>query len=173
MFLELIATFAIGFAGAGIALLINFILGKRLPRWIIPVMAGGAMISFTIFNEYTWYQRTVNALPKGIQVAQKVEQQMAYRPWTYLWPYIDRFIALDKQSIRTNEKFPNQRIMDMIIYGRWARTNRIRSIFDCENGKRADLTDGVRFKEDGSLEGATWYKTGFNNPVTKTACEGG
>jgi len=171
MFIELIATFAIGFAGAGIALIANHLTGKRLPRWIIPVMAGGAMISFTIFNEYSWYTRTANALPEGIHVAKKVEQSVFYRPWTYLVPYVDRFIAVDKLSVRKNDKFPNQRILDLLIYGRWAPANRIKAIFDCENGKRADLTDGVSFKEDGSLEGATWYETGKDNPVTKTACQ--
>lgn len=173
MFLELIATFAIGFAGAGVALFANVLSGKRLPRWIVPVMAGGAMISFTIFNEYSWFHRTANALPNSIKIAKTVEQKMAYRPWTYAVPYIDRFIAIDKLSLKQNEKFPNQRILDLLVYGRWAPTSRIRAIFDCKTGRRADLTEGVKFKEDGSLEGAIWYDTGLNHPVTKIACEGG
>ncbi len=171
MFLELIATFAIGFAGAGLALFANVLSGKRLPRWIIPVMAGGAMISFTIFNEYTWFHRTANALPEGIVIAKKVEQKMLYRPWTYAAPYIDRFIAIDRLSLKQNEKFPNQRILDLLIYGRWAPTSRIRAIFDCTTGKRADFTEGVKFGDDGSLIGAIWYDTGLNHPVTKAACK--
>jgi hypothetical protein len=173
MFLELIATFAIGFAGAGLALFANMLSGKSLPRWIIPVMAGGAMISFTIFNEYSWFHRTANALPQGLHIAKTVEQKMFYRPWTYAVPYIDRFIAIDKLSLKQNEKFPNQRILDLLVYGRWAPTSRIRAIFDCKNGKRADFTEGVKFEDDGSLIGATWYNTGLNHPVTKIACEGG
>ena len=41
-----------------------------------------------------------NALPEGIHVAKKVEQSVFYRPWTYLVPYVDRFIAVDKLSVR-------------------------------------------------------------------------
>lgn len=173
MFLELIATFAIGFAGAGLMLFTNMLTGKRLPRWMTPVMAGAAMIGFTIFNEYSWFHRTANALPQGVQIAKTVEQKMLYRPWTYVVPYIDRFIAIDILSLKQNKKFPNQRILDLLVYGRWAPTSRIRAIFDCKNGKRADLTDGVRFEDDGSLSGTTWYETGLKHPVTKIACEGG
>ncbi|MEM8796452.1 MAG: hypothetical protein AAGE61_12865 [Pseudomonadota bacterium] len=173
MGLELVATFAIGFAAAGVAMLINWLLGKRLPRWIVPVSAGGAMIAFAIFSEYAWFGRTKAALPEGIVVAHSVEEQVFYRPWTYVIPYVDRFIAVDRVSLRQNENFPDHKILDLLVYGRWAPVNRIRSIFDCANGRRADLTDGVSFTEEGELQGATWYNTGLDDPVTKTACETG
>ena len=47
MVFELIATIVAGFAGAGVALLLNKIFGGRLPRWIMPVAAGAAMLATT------------------------------------------------------------------------------------------------------------------------------
>lgn len=171
MFLELIATFAIGFATAGITHLVNRLTGRRLPRWLIPVSAGIAMIAFTIFNEYSWFQRTSNALPQGLIVVKSAEHKVAYRPWTYVKPYVDRFIALDMLSMRRNEKLPDMRIIDMLIYGRWTPAQRIRAAFNCKSGQRADLLDGVTFNDDGSLEGATWHNTGLDDPMTKAACK--
>lgn len=173
MFLELIATFAIGFAVAGVILLVNRLSGSRLPGWFLPVGAGIGMLCFIIFNEYTWFQRTSAALPTGIEVAYTVEEKAAYRPWTYLWPYVDRFIAVDGISLKRNEKFPDQRIVDLLIYGRWAPVNRVRAVFDCTAGRRADLTEGVEFAEDGSLKNAYWHKTGLKDPVTQAACKVG
>ena len=109
MFLELIATFIAGFAGAGAVMLINRILGGRLPRWLTPVAAGGAMLAATIANEYGWYECTVETMPEGMEVATAVEERAFYRPWTYLVPYTSRFIAVDTASVRTNDALPGQR----------------------------------------------------------------
>jgi len=171
MLFELIATFAIGFAGAGVALALTHLFGKNLPRWIVPVSAGLAMICFTIFIEYSWFQRTRASLPTGVEVAHSVADTAVYRPWTYVWPYVDRFIAVDKASLRRNEAFPNQRILDLLVYGRWTTVKRVRAAFDCESGKRADLTDGIKFTQNGGIEGAVWHETGLEDPVTKTACK--
>lgn len=171
MFLELIATFAIGFAAAGVSHLINRLSGRRLPRWLIPVSAGLAMIGFTIFNEYTWFQRTKAALPEGVSVAKTVETSAFYRPWTYAFPYVDRFIALDRVTMRRNTNLPDQRIFDLLIYGRWSPVHRVRSVFNCKTGERADLTEGVSIGDDGRIIGAAWVTTGADDPLMKAACK--
>lgn len=171
MIFELIGTIAAGFAAAGVAMAINHLIGKRLPRWIVPVAAGLAMISFTIFNEYTWFQRTSASLPQGVEVAHKVTDTAIYRPWTYLWPYVDRFIAVDRASLRENQSAPNQRMLDLIVYGRWTTAKRLKAVFDCNTGKRADLSDAVKFTEGGGLKGVVWHETGLEHPLTKAACK--
>lgn len=171
MIFELIGTIAAGFAAAGVALAINHLFGKKLPRWIVPASAGLAMLSFTIFNEYSWFPRTSASLPEGVEVAHTVTDAAFYRPWTYMWPYVDRFIAVDQASMRLNEDVPDQRMLDLIVYGRWTSAKRVKAVFDCKNGRRADVTGAVKFTEDGDLAGATWHDTGLEHPVTKQACE--
>ncbi|MEO1190053.1 MAG: hypothetical protein AAFW60_13380, partial [Pseudomonadota bacterium] len=69
MIFELIAVVVAGFAGAGVALLLNKVVGGRLPRWIIPIAAGLAMFATTIAHDYCWYERTAASLPDGLEVA--------------------------------------------------------------------------------------------------------
>ncbi|MEM6666181.1 MAG: hypothetical protein AAF638_07230 [Pseudomonadota bacterium] len=170
MFFELIATFVAGIAGAGVAMLARKLTGGRLARWIVPVAAGATMLGVTIANEYSWYDRTSAVLPNGIEVALSVEETVFYRPWTYLRPFVTRFVAVDLASMRTNDAFPDQRIVNVILYGRWTQTKTFGVIFDCEKGRRADMVESVDFADDGAVEGVVWLETGFDDPVVKTAC---
>ncbi|MEL6644972.1 MAG: hypothetical protein AAFQ79_13655 [Pseudomonadota bacterium] len=173
MFLELIATFIAGFAGAGAMMLINRILGGRLPRWLTPVAAGGAMLAATIANEYGWYERTVASMPEGMEVATAVEESAFYRPWTYIAPYTSRFIAVDTASVRTNDALPGQRMVDLVIYGRWAAVTKLQVLVDCEGNRRADLIDGISLAENGEVIGAQWIDLEPGDPVADLTCQAG
>ncbi|MHB1371312.1 MAG: hypothetical protein ACYCW7_14085, partial [Pseudomonadaceae bacterium] len=64
MFWHLIAAVAAALAGAGIALVLRSLSGKRLPAWIIPVFAGLGMFGYTIYYEYTWFETSQARLPQ-------------------------------------------------------------------------------------------------------------
>lgn len=169
MFYELIATIAAGFVGGGLALATRRIVGI-LPRWLVPVSAGGAMFAVAITLEYSWFTRTKDTLPDGVDVALTRESQAPWRPWTYAFPFVDRFIAVDAASARTHPAAPERRMMDLIVFTRWNPPSRVRAVFDCERGRRADIVEGVTLSEDGQLDGATWHETGLEHPVTGLAC---
>lgn len=170
MVFELVAVIVAGFAGAGGALLVNKLSGGRLPRWIMPVAAGGAMLAVTIANEYGWFTRTVAGLPEGLEVAQTVEDRALYRPWTYVWPFISRFVAVDTLSARTNENVPGQRMVEIYAFARWSAPTKLTVMVDCGSARRAEIVEGVRLAEDGSLEGATWRDVGPDDPIVSTVC---
>lgn len=171
MFLELFATFAMGFGGAGLILLINKLLGGRLPRWLTPVCAGLAMIGFTIWSEYSWFNRTVKGLPDGLEVAWSHEASKPYKPWTYLLPQVDRFVAVDVLSVQTNDALPDQRMVDLFFFGRWAPARQLRVVMDCANNRRADLMEGVSMGPDGAVEDSAWIPLEPADPVLRTTCE--
>ncbi|CUH62440.1 hypothetical protein TG4357_00106 [Thalassovita gelatinovora] len=156
MFLELIATFVAGIAAAGVMLLLNKGMGGRLPRWLIPVAAGAAMIAATISNEYGWYGRTTSGLPSEIVVAQTVESKAMYRPWTYLHPFVTRFMAVDTASIRTNPAVPDQKMVDLLFFGRWSPVRSLPVLVDCANRRQALLAAGAAFDEAGQVTDAVW-----------------
>lgn len=170
MFLELIGTIFAGLAVGGVVMLTNRVTGGRLPRWLTPVAAGLAMIAVTIVSEYSWYDRTRAALPEGMEIVQEVESRAIYRPWTYAAPYVDRFAAIDAASVQTNAKVPDQRLVDLYFFGRWAPVSKLPVVVDCATGRRASLVDGVAFDTDGAVENAEWVAPPAGDPVIAATC---
>lgn len=171
MFVELIATLVAGLAGAGLVMLLNRVLGGRLPRWFAPVAAGAAMIVTTIANEYGWYDRTRQSLPEDVVVAQTVESKAFYRPWTYITPFVERFVAIDMASLQTHPAQPGLRLVEAYFFGRWSPVNRLPVIADCAALKRAALVDGVSFEDEGTVSGVTWTHVSAEDPIVSTICK--
>lgn len=171
MFIELIGTIFAGVAMGLIVWAVNRALSGRLPSWLVPASAGLAMLAATISSEYSWFARTTATMPAGFAVAEAVEEQVFYRPWTYVRPFVSRFVAVDQATIRTHPDVPDQRIVDLVFYGRWARTAKIPVLFDCAGSRRADIIDGVEFAESGEVANATWFDLSPSDPVLKAACE--
>lgn len=171
MFVELIATVFAGIACAGVALLLNMVTGRRLPKWIMPVAAGLGMIGMTISNEYTWFERTAERLPQGVDIAMTVQEQSWLRPWTQVWPYTKRFVAVDIATARTNPDFPDQRMSDLYFFGRWSPVTQAPMLFDCAGARSAVLIDGAEFAADGTVANAEWEAMPAGDPVLKTVCE--
>lgn len=174
MFMTLVATFLAGIAAAGFVMLLNHFLGKTtgrtLPRWFTPIAAGAAMILATISNEYGWYSTTRSNLPEEFTVVQTVESQAFYRPWTYVKPFVDRFVAVDTASIRKHDSHPDMRISDIYFYGRWAPIHKIPVLADCANGRRAALIETATVNEDGSVTGTDWIDTKGIDPILAGIC---
>ncbi|NNE51743.1 MAG: hypothetical protein HKN30_04995 [Sulfitobacter sp.] len=171
MFVELIATVFAGIACAGLALLLNIVTGRRLPKWIMPVAAGAGMIGMTISNEYTWFDRTAARLPEGVEIAMTVNEQSWLRPWTQVWPYTKRFAAVDTGTARRNENLPDQRLVDLYFFGRWSPVNQAPMVFDCAAGRSALLIDGADFADDGTVINADWQSMPAEDPILKKVCE--
>ena len=170
MFIELIATIFAGIACAGVMLLLTRTVGRRLPKWLVPVAAGAGMLVMIISNEYTWFSRTVEQLPDGIDVAMTVEEQSWLRPWTQVWPYTKRFVAVDTGTARTNKNLPDQRIADLYFFGRWSPVNQTPMLFDCAVAQSALLIDGATFAQDGSITDADWQTMPVDDPILKMVC---
>ena len=170
MFFELIATIVAGFACAGVVMLINRAAGRRLPRWFTPVAAGLGMIGMTISNEYTWFDRTAETLPTGVEVAVTVEEQSWLRPWTQLWPYTKRFAAVDTAATRTNDAFPDQRMTDLYFFGRWSPVSKAPMLFNCADAASAVLIDGASFDASGGVVDADFRAMPPDDPVLKLVC---
>ena len=166
MFLELIAVIVAGFAGAGVMMLIARAAGGRVPKWMIPVAAGAAMIGTTISSEYSWFDRTSSALPEGMQVVQTADSTAFYRPWTYLAPYTDRFIALDTENVRTNSTNADLYMADLYFFRRWGTIQSVELMVNCQTGQRADPALG-----DGG--DPVWRDTAADDPIVNRVCDRG
>ncbi|MBK1698149.1 hypothetical protein [Rhodovibrio salinarum] len=170
MLLELIATVTAGVGAAGVAMLLRYLVRGRVGRWVVPVFAGLGMLGVTIANEYTWYDRTQENLPAGVEVAHTHQSQVIYRPWTYLHSYVDRFVAIDRASIRTHPNRPERRIVKLLFYGRWSQPREATVVVDCARDLRARLTQQARFGPDGGIANVKWRKVSTDDPVQRASC---
>ena len=170
MFFELIGTIVAGAVAALLVWALNRTLKGRLPKWLIPASAGAAMLVATISSEYSWYDRTVATMPEGMIVAQTIEERAFYRPWTYTAPFVSRYVAVDQLSTRTHPNQPDQRLVDLVFYGRWTRTAKVPMLFDCAENRRADVVDGIEFADGGSVVNAQWFALELSDPLLTAAC---
>jgi hypothetical protein len=86
MFWALLTALVAGVAGAGIGLGLRTLTRKRLPKGIIPICAGLAMIVATVGTEYGWYPNVVRTMAPDLVIISQREQQAWYQPWTLCGP---------------------------------------------------------------------------------------
>lgn len=170
MFYEMVATLVAAFAGAGVVLLLNKLTGGRLPKWAMPVGAGLAMIGTTVANEYAWFERTKNLLPEGMNVIMQVENRSAFRPWTYVVPFVERFAAIDEQSLRTHGQKTDLRMVDIVFMGRWAAPEKMVVLADCAQSRRAPVVDGTGFLDSGEVTGVNWLDVPASDTMLNAIC---
>lgn len=170
MLIELIATLAAGFAGAGIALILRHLTGGRLPKGAAPLAAGLAMVAFVIWNDYNWYERTTEGLDERLELAASYPESAIWRPWSYLLPVTERFMAYDRASIRTNETAPGHVLADVYFFGRRMPPAGAPVLLDCEGLRRGDVRDDFAMGEDGSFTGVDWFSVPPDDPLVGALC---
>ncbi|WP_116131562.1 hypothetical protein [Tropicimonas sp. IMCC34043] len=171
MFLELIAAVVAGIMTAGIVMGLSRLSGGRLPRWLTPVAAGLGMIFVAMVLEYTWFERTKADLPETFVVTATHGLRQAWRPWTYGYPIVDRFVAVDAGSVRRHPGAPGLRIADLLAFGRWAPVRKVTMIWDCEGRRVAPLVETVTLEESGAVTGAVWVPLAEDDTAAEALCK--
>ena len=172
MFFELVGTVLAGVAAALLVFAVRRYAPGRIPKWLMPVAAGAAMIAATISSEYGWYGRTAGQMPEGFAVARTVGESAVYRPWTYLVPLTTRFVAVDQEGAKTHPDFPGQRIVDLYFFGRWQPVQAVPVLFDCPGHRSVVIAAGTEFGPDGAVQNPEWEEMPSDDPVLRTACAG-
>ena len=171
MLFELIAAVVAGVAVAGMAMMLRWLSRGLLPKWIVPMMAGLGMLSYSIWSEYSWFDRMNIALP-GITVSWKNQQTAFWRPWSYIEPVTTRFTAVDLKGAKRNPNQPGLVMVDILLVARWQPVRPV--VYDGQNARRADLIDSnVSIADDGSLVGAEWSKVEPDDSALKIVCSVG
>lgn len=170
MYVDIITIIAAGFAAAGVALILNHLSGRRLPRWIIPAMAGAGMLLMSLTNEYRWYPRTLTLLPDGYEVISTVDYSAPFSPWTYAVPYVNRFAAIDVAGTQRNTNQPHLRLTNVVFFARWQPMQTRSAVFDCAQGLSALVDGDLVFNDDGTIRVSRWDQTGLDDPATVLVC---
>ena len=123
------------------------------------------MVLMVIYLEYSWAGRFEAGLPEDVTVVSRNEHRVWYRPWTYVVPLTTRIIAVDNRIRQTNENNPDYIVTGVILKERWALTFGFQSVFDCANGRRADLSEGTTLDAGGIPQGLDWFDLDAGRPV--------
>lgn len=115
MLWHLIGAIFAGLGAAGIGLILRFISGKRLPRWIIPVCAGLGMLGYQIHYEYSWFSQKQGQLPESARVVSIEKGGAFWRPWTYAFPMTTAFSVVDRDNL-VPRQVEDHRLVEFILY---------------------------------------------------------
>lgn len=170
MLIGLVGTIVLGIAVVGCLLFINKLTGKRLPRWIFPVGAAAGMLTFHIWNEYTWFDRTVSELPARVAIGQTYTTSNLLQPWTYVFPRINRFSAVDLATLRTNDKAPGYRLVEVYLATRFTPTVVSRQIYDCTMPRRMLVSASQEFGVDGLPTNPAWENLAADDRLRTEVC---
>ena len=144
--------------------------GRQLQRWIMPAAIGISVLAYSIWNEYTWFDRLQRALPEEIVVAGTGQRSAPWAPWTYLAPVTSRFVAVDKRTIIRSELRPELAKTDVLLVERWQPTRTAAVAFDCTQKLRADLGQNATLLPDGTLSGTSWRPAADDAALLNIVC---
>ena len=118
MIIDFVGAIATGFCLFGVLLIVNRVTGRRLGRWIYPASVALGMIGYTVWAEYTWPVRTIEASPQ-MRLASENEVSVFYRPWTYIWPQVTRLRAIDASHTLVHPEQDALVLTQVVFIGRW------------------------------------------------------
>lgn len=170
--LHLIAVFAMGFLAAGLVLLVYKLRGVKAPRYLVPMAAGLAMIGYSVWSDYSWASRTIDGLPDHVRVVKEISSSAPWKPWTYLIPQVDRFIALDSSETRRNERLPGFVMAEVILVAQREPAVTTRQLFDCTQSRRTDILPTAEFTDDGMPVAPQWVPLEPGDALYQQLCAG-
>lgn len=171
MVFHLFAVIAVGFAAAGTIMMTVRSFGYKTPKVVYLSAAGAAMITYNIWEEYSWYDR--NALPmeaEGMTIVQTYSEANVWQPWTFAYPRTTRFMAwkhnqVDKQTVadlRYGELHLVTRRADIVV---------VPQVYDCDQALSAELLgDAITFDENNRPTNIRWAQLDRSDPLFSTVC---
>lgn len=167
---DLIAALIVGAFTAGFTWLVYRARRRRPPRFLLPVLFGGGILGYAIWSEYSWAARTAEALPPEIVIVEELTVSNLWQPWTYLFPRINRLIAVDTGSFKRNEQLPGLVLIDLLLFERLVPTRRVIQIIDCLGAQRADVTSDEAFFQGVMPAGDRWAPLRSDSRLFRTVC---
>lgn len=170
MFWSLVTAIFAGFAGAGIGLVLRNLTRQRLPKGIIPVCAGLAMLASTVALEYGWANGTRATMPSDLVIVSTRQQQAWYQPWTLIRPWVRGYIGFAPSENAETAPGSGITVVQLRIQERWQPQIIRPALVDCANARWADLDPGTQLDETGQPIDAAWRETGPADPLVSAVC---
>lgn len=168
--LNIFSLVGVGFLAAGVVLIVTRLTRWNRPKYVLPLAIGGAMIAFPIYNEYSWYGRYAAELPERVEVVKTYNHRSMWQVWTRVIPRVDRFLAIDRASVRRNPDLPEHVMVDTLLVKREEPTLLVVNLVDCGAARRAELAPDTAFDDSGLPVGAVWIELEPGDPLLTAVC---
>lgn len=173
MVFELIGALSAGFGLMGLVMLAWRIMGRGgLPGWAYPASVAVGMLLFSVWAEYTWADRAMQAQPQ-LRLADTVADPSPLRPLSYLRTPVNRLRAIDLTRTLVHPDQPDLVRTLVVSMARWEPVRAAEVVVDCAAPALAPIGEGVEVLADGSLEGATWRPLGADDSLLRSVCTAG
>ncbi len=167
---DLITALFVGCFAGGFTWILFRARRRRPPPFLIPVVIGGGILGYTVWNEYSWANRTIDALPADIVIIEKLPYRAFWQPWTLIVPRVNRLIGIDAANLRRNEALPGAVLVDVLLFERMMPTRRVVQVIDCIGGRRADVTSDEAFLAGAPPAADAWAVLRRDNPLYLAVC---
>jgi len=142
MAVTLIVSACVAALVAGVLLLGFKLLGRKPPKALVPAAMGLAVIAYVTFSRYTWQDTVMDRLPDTVTVIETGRGASPFEPWTYLWPRVTHFAAVDQAAVRHHPEIDGVFLIDLMLVAEGEPTRTVPQVVDCQTGRRA-LVDGA------------------------------
>ena len=166
MLLTFLGALSTGVLAACVAFAVRRATGANI-RWLIPFAAGAGMLGFTVWNDYSWFDRQRAGLPDGVVVVETYTHSAAIQPWTLVAPVVSRYTALDLRAADRHPDRPDLVRAPLLLAQRYQPTFVSAQIVDCAAGRRADAADAGA---DGLPAEGAWRHLPEGHPLLAAAC---
>ncbi|MCC9620280.1 hypothetical protein LPB41_01140 [Thalassospira sp. MA62] len=171
MYVFIFTTVVVGFASAGVVMVLFRLLGRKAPKYLIPLVAALGMFGYMIWDEYTWFDRYAARLPDNITVIQMFQDETAFAPWTLVVAPTSRFTAIDRNKLVTNPDNPDQKQVTTLLLKKGGETLALTHLIDCAQARRGYITPQTELDDNGFPIGMTeWFSLDASDPLRMAVC---
>ncbi|MBS8273653.1 hypothetical protein DYI21_08645 [Thalassospira tepidiphila] len=171
MYVFIFTTVVVGFASAGVVMLLFRLWGRKAPKYVIPFIAAIAMFGYMIWDEYTWFDRYEARLPQTISVIQTFTDENIFAPWTLVSAPTNRFTAIDHDKLVSNPENPDEKRVMTLLLRKGGETLALTHLVDCAQGRRGYITPETALDENGFPTNMDeWFNMNADDPLRAAVC---
>lgn len=171
MYVFIFTTVVVGFASAGVVMLLFRLWGRKAPKYVVPFVAAIAMFGYMIWDEYTWFDRYEARLPQTINVIQTFTDENVFAPWTLINAPVNRFTAIDLDKVITNPDAPEEKRVTTLLLKKGGETLALTHLIDCSQGRRGYITPATAVDGNGFPTGIDeWFAMNADDPLRAAIC---
>ncbi|MBB4287413.1 hypothetical protein [Roseospira goensis] len=156
MFITLVVTACVAALVAGVILLGFRTVGRRPPKYVLPMAIALSILAYVTYSRYTWSDTVIGRMPESVEIIHLYRESSPLEPWTYLWPRVTHFAAIDRDAVAGHPSLPGVYLVPLILVGEGDPTVTVPHVLDCVQGRRANLGYDASLNPADLPETVTW-----------------